>query len=701
MSTAPDEVPDMMASHLPDSKAPQPATTLRTRLAGFARRHYWVWPIFAALCFGLATWLVYAKMKGIMLERTDAKLVAIRNAEVKSLRTWKALQERQAAAMAARVKSECIELFGAVHADGKGSSAAALAESPHQKIIRETLKPMLVEMHSEGYMIANASGVIYAASDNAALDQMFPGSDAAGFYKSVLDGSPKIVPKHRLDWALAGADGIIRADKPNLILVAVPLSAPGAAAENGVVAVAFKADDECSSILKIGQFETTGETYAFDTGGTMLSKTLFDACPIEGAGPQLAESVKEATPSGKLSDVLQYRNYHDKLVIGAWEWLTDFGFGVVTEVTEDEAFAPLGVLKYAFFGLFAVLLLSAVGLFLVMRVVAGEHEDIQEALEAAKQLGQYHLEEKLGEGGMGVVFKASHAMLRRPTAVKLLSGDKISAESVARFEREVQATANLNHPNTICIYDYGRTPTGDFYYAMEFLDGINLEALVKEFGPQSDARVIFILKQICGSLAEAHDAGLIHRDIKPANIVLNRRGGLFDFVKVLDFGLVKPVGNSGDPGLTAVNAFVGTPLFVGPEMFSGPSKADARSDLYAVGAVGYFLLTGKPVFEGRNMVQLCGKITKELPPAMSPIAGRIISPSLENVIRSCLEKLPDQRPTSAGRLIDLLNQCDVAPPWTTADAELWWRNSFPTHSMLRKSQPRKPGEEATLVVKKI
>ena len=232
-------------------------------------------------------------------------------------------------------------------------------------------------------------------------------------------------------------------------------------------------------------------------------------------------------------------------------------------------------------------------------VLFGLRRDVREA----RQLGQYTLEAKIGEGGMGTVYRASHMMLRRPTAIKLLPPEKAGEESVRRFEREVQLTALLSHPNTVSIYDYGRTPDGVFYYAMEFLDGVDLQNLVRDDGPQAPDRVIHILTQVCGALSEVN---LIHRDIKPANIILTARGGEPDVVKVVDFGLVKHVDTGGeDVTVTAAqNLLIGSPLYMSPEAIRAPDEVDARSDLYAVGAVGYFLLTGETVFDGKSLVTL-------------------------------------------------------------------------------------------------
>jgi len=204
---------------------------------------------------------------------------------------------------------------------------------------------------------------------------------------------------------------------------------------------------------------------------------------------------------------------------------------------------------------------------------------LQLQIRKAMQLGQYLLEEKLGEGGMGIVYLASRKMLRRPCAIKLLNQDSRTATAMDRFEREVQITARLTHPNTVAVYDYGHTPDGVFYYAMEYLEGITLQDLVDEFGPQPASRVVHILLQTCGALEEAHLSGLVHRDIKPANIMLTERGRVPDVVKVLDFGLVKETEQS-SPEVTSANAILGTPHYMAPESIVDPASIDGRADLY-------------------------------------------------------------------------------------------------------------------------
>jgi serine/threonine-protein kinase len=305
-------------------------------------------------------------------------------------------------------------------------------------------------------------------------------------------------------------------------------------------------------------------------------------------------------------------------------------------------------------------------------VIYGLHE---KALEA-RQLGQYFLEQKIGQGGMGEVYRARHAMLRRPTAIKLLTGDGSEAQ-LRRFEKEVQLTARLTHPNTISVFDYGRTPEGIFYYAMELLDGMNLEELVKRHGPQPPGRVIHLLLQVCGALTEAHHIGLVHRDIKPANIHLCRRGEIPDFVKVLDFGLVREVDRRPDSKASQsnVNTVVGTPLYMSPESILSPDTVGPSADLYGLGCVAYFLLAGKPPFAGDNVVAICASHLHTPPPP--PSTHRSVPADLERVILSCLAKRAEDRPESAAALAKQLAQCADVSTYTPADADAFWARVGP------------------------
>ena len=305
---------------------------------------------------------------------------------------------------------------------------------------------------------------------------------------------------------------------------------------------------------------------------------------------------------------------------------------------------------------------------IVSWVIFGLREQVREA----RRLGQYTLEAKLGEGGMGAVYRARHAMMRRPTAIKLVRPENAGETNLARFEREVQMTARLTHPNTITIFDYGRTPDGVFYYAMELLDGATLEQIVDADGPQPPERVLKVLAELAGALEEAHGIDLIHRDIKPSNVILCDQGGKPDVAKLVDFGLVKKTGEESDAGLTADAAVTGTPQYMCPEALTSPESVDARSDLYSLGAVGYFLLTGKHLFEGGTLVEVCAHHLHTEPEPPSKRLGQPVPEDLESLILACLQKDPATRPQTATEFRKRTVACKDSGKWTEERADAWW-----------------------------
>lgn len=306
--------------------------------------------------------------------------------------------------------------------------------------------------------------------------------------------------------------------------------------------------------------------------------------------------------------------------------------------------------------------------------VGHEMRRLRASAKLAAKLGMYVLQRKLGEGAMGVVYLGHHALLRRPTAIKVLPlrEDGIDRAAVERFEREVRVTSRLTHPNTIAVYDYGRAPRGVFYYAMEFLDGPDLQALIAETGPMPPARVVHVLRGICGSLAEAHAAGLVHRDIKPANLVLCRRGNVADFVKVLDFGLVRAIEATPDTSEGAA----GTPLYMAPEALTTPDQIRPSVDVYAVGVVAYFLLTGRVPIDAPDLSVLFARVLTIVPDAPSLWAPHEIPPVLDALVMACLEKDPANRPASMHEILERLDVCEQATGrWTAAQAEAFWATS--------------------------
>jgi eukaryotic-like serine/threonine-protein kinase len=319
-------------------------------------------------------------------------------------------------------------------------------------------------------------------------------------------------------------------------------------------------------------------------------------------------------------------------------------------------------------------------------------------VKKAREMGAYELVEPLGRGGMGEVWRARHKMLARPAAIKLIKAEALGLKKGAlaerllrRFEREAQATAALHSPHSVELYDFGVTADGTFYYVMEILEGLDLETLVRRHGPVPADRAIHLLLQVCDSLADAHDVGLVHRDVKPANIYVCKKGLKHDFVKVLDFGLVKSTWAQEEDDvsdLTQEGAVPGTPGYIAPEVALGNGPVDGRADLYAVGCVGYWLLTGHRVFEGGSPMQMAIQHVQSAPVAPSRRTGLPIPESLDLAILACLEKTPERRPADAEELSRRLAACVPETPWDEQRARSWWESHMSTDEHV-------PGDLAT------
>ncbi len=305
------------------------------------------------------------------------------------------------------------------------------------------------------------------------------------------------------------------------------------------------------------------------------------------------------------------------------------------------------------------------------------NRQLQRKIHDQEQLGPYTLLRLIGSGGMGDVYLAEHQLLKRRCAVKLIRKDRAAdRRTLERFEREVKFTAQLTHWNTVQVYDYGRTANGTFYYAMEYLQGLNLRQLVEQFGRQTPARVVYILRQLCGALHEAYASGLVHRDIKPSNIFLAERGNMHDVAKLLDFGLVRNASLGSNSIRRVDGRLQGSPRFMCPEQACG-QKPDSRGDLYSLAVVGYYLLTGRTPFEDDNPILLVLAHATAPAPNMHEI-GVDVPQDLSNIIMKCLNKDPDDRFQNPRGLLAALEQCDCATDWTWRDAECWWtQNSNP------------------------
>ncbi|HEV7278953.1 MAG TPA: serine/threonine-protein kinase [Pirellulaceae bacterium] len=327
--------------------------------------------------------------------------------------------------------------------------------------------------------------------------------------------------------------------------------------------------------------------------------------------------------------------------------------------------------------------------------VAAIHKLRREVFEA-RRLGQYRLGALIGQGGMGEVYLAEHQMMKRPCAIKVIRPEKTGdPTNLARFEREVRLTARLSHWNTIDIFDYGRADDGTFYYVMEYLPGLSLKQLVQRFGPICPGRTIYLLRQTCEALAEAHGAGLIHRDIKPANIFAAHRGGVYDVAKLLDFGLARPIASTLDRELTNSGSITGSPLFMSPEQALG-EEPDERSDIYSLGAVAYHLLSGRPPFEHESPVRLIASHMHETPTALHDLLPNVPT-DLERVVMTCLQKRREDRYQTAEELLAALNECESANSWGREQAAAWWNEMERSASPASCTTEAAPAEETSVV----
>jgi hypothetical protein len=688
------------AAHMTWAKSSVGRTISRTGV--FLKKQIWIWPILAVVLLSIIGFFVRHSIETTMREGLQSELRTLVDLETAMLETWYHVQNSNAESLANNVDIRQT-IYPVLEATADGAETADNSIATLRAKLDKSLGPALTAHRYVGYIVVDKKKRVIASGRPETIGQQdIPGYRA--FTTRALDGTTNVSAPFPSVAVMKDDSGRSRTGVPTMF-VAAPIRDDSFQVV-GVLALRIDPEKEFSRIMSLGTFGETGETYAVDKEGRMVSRSRFEESLIllgllpdqENSRSILNLLVRD--PGGDITaghrptarrrdlpytyaaaeviegrngvNVSGYRDYRGVPVVGAWKWLPAGDIGVITEVDYAEAFRPLTILRWTFWALFALLALSAAAIFVFTILLARSRREAQKAAIEAQQIGQYELERKLGAGGMGVVYKAHHAMLRRPTAIKMLEPDKVNEGTIERFAREVQITSQLNNPNTVAIYDYGRTPEGVFYYAMEFLDGIDLQSLVERYGPQPAPRVIHILQQVCGSLYEAHSLGLVHRDIKPANIMLNRRGGLPDVVKVLDFGLVKALDDQRQAGLTQNASLTGTPLYMSPESIQMPNSVDARSDLYAVGAVGYFLLTGQPVFDAENVVDLCQKHVAATPVPPSERTRTAIPPELESALLACLEKSRAKRPQTARDLAQLVSRCVEANQWSVEDADAWW-----------------------------
>ena len=556
-----------------------------SRAPAFLRQQLWLWPLVAAAMLVFVGVWVRSRMERAMEAQITSTLATTLDANTEALREWvkamKSLAEVLAENERVRVSVESL----LQHAEQQGTPKPALLSVSERASLHATLQPAAESRGFKGYVVLNTNLVIIAAGAEQIIGSGAAAEHAAHF-QPCLAGTATVTRPFPSPVPMPDEAGNLRAGMP-LMFVLAPIRSSGGIVV-AILGLRISPEKDFTRILATARVGRSGETYAFDQKGVLLSQSRFDdelkrlglipdsansqsvltlqlrdplvdlrkgrQPPTRPSDLPLTKAVQLAAAGQKGVDARGYRDYRGVRVVGAWTWLPDFDIGLVTEQDLAEAYGLAAPIRAGFWIIFGFLTLGSAVVYVLMRVA-------RKAALKATRFGQYSLDDEIGSGGFGNVFRGHHALMHRPVAVKVLS-PLADSRAVARFEREVQLTSQLSHPNTIALYDYGHTPEGLFYYAMEYLEGLSLAQLIEKYGPQPEGRVIHILRQVCASLAEAHSKGLVHRDIKPHNIFLTSRGGIPDFVKVLDFGLVKARDLPAQPQITGANATLGTPLYM-------------------------------------------------------------------------------------------------------------------------------------------
>jgi eukaryotic-like serine/threonine-protein kinase len=657
--------------------------------------------LLGALLLGLGYW-AYSGVRTSLAEARVASLEALLGTVVKGFEVW--VGEHMTDALRVARDPDVVARATRLASERRDKTAVAGRCTVEAEELGTRVQSSLVTSDVVAFRIVDRSGLVLASKDPLRCGQRLRAAPFRQRLDLALDGSPQFVrPYPETELSVRGRGGGARPVAWFVVPIRIGDGPPVAALAMGV-----ETDRELENIFSTARPGATAEVYAIGDDGLMLTSSRF-AEELIGAGvlapdsigagafavhvrdpggelarghvPRFEPAARPLTQAaalaiaarGKTTDyerhgvvALPYRDYRGAEVIGAWRWLPAYDVGVVSEISAAEAFTPLRYLSISFAVIGGITALSLVAAFMSAFLLSR----LSGQLGRAQRLGAYTLERKLSEGGMATIYLARHALLKRPTAIKILKKHIATDEFVHRFEREVQLASQLLHPNTVEIYDFGRTREGQPYYVMEYLDGVTLAELVEDSGRVPPGRVIHIMRQVAAALREAHMRGMIHRDVKPENVMLCRRGE-DDVVKLLDFGLVKNLERADTRDITKQLKIVGTPRYMAPERLINPSDVDARSDIYALGAVGYFLLTGKPIFDGDDSLAISNQVLHTPAPRVSA-SGVQVPDGIDALIAACLEKDRARRPQSAQAVVDTLDRLASRLAWTQSDASAWW-----------------------------
>ncbi|MEO5764825.1 MAG: serine/threonine protein kinase [Casimicrobiaceae bacterium] len=653
------------------------------------------------LLIGLGYWAYHGVQRSIVETRMTS-LEALLGTVVKGLDVW--VGEHRAEADRLARDPSVIQSATRLAAGARDPGIVSGKCTAEANELSRHLQSLLSTQGVVGFRIVDRSGLVLASRDPQRCGSRLRSGAFRQRLDLAIDGTAQFARPYPDVELSHNAPGEER--RPVAWFLA-PIRAPGgpvvAALAMGVVT-----DRELATVFSAARPGTTTEAFAFSDDGLMLTPSRFtedliaaDVIPqsasnaalvvavrdpggdlMHGHVPPLEPAARPLTQAAALAVAARgkpagsdwkgvidvpYRSYRGSEVLGTWRWLPEYDMGVIAEISTAEAFAALRYfwISFALIGGFVALSLAAA------LMSASSLARLQRQFGRLQRVGAYTLEKQISEGGMATIWLARHALLKRPTAIKVLKKHIATDEFIHRFEREVQIASQLLHPNTVRVYDFGRTREGQPYYVMEYLDGVTLAELVTHSGAAPAGRVIHILRQVGAALREAHEHGMIHRDVKPDNVMLCRRGE-DDVVKLLDFGLVKNLERAQTRDITKQIRILGTPRYMAPERILNPADVDARSDIYAVGAVAYFLLTGKPIFDGDDNLEIGNQVLHTPAPRASANGAAGIPESLDALIAACLEKDRIKRPQTMDQVINALDRLSSRLAWTQVDAAAWW-----------------------------
>lgn len=681
-------------------------------LAELSPIRVWHRPQFTILSLGLAliacllvcaSW-IQGRIHHHMRTRVEQDLKATLTARCTAITAW--IEAERATfngwARSKAIRSTIADLI--TDAELNGYDHASLEKSPHQAKLAEELSSLSQNRTTMRFAVWDRAGRLVAGSTVA------PGSLGNGVTEVGAVMLTRVFGGETVLWASTRNAYISSGWKP-------PTLPSGESLRLGVVLVVPVEDDNGEKIAALliggmglqdrleevvhGQwYGESVETFMFDVNGYLVTESRF-ADQVHQLGlvdnptdTGTAHALRLGDPGGNLlkgyrptkpqeewplnrmaasgvtgragTDFDGYRDYRGVPVVGVWRWLESCRMGVAVEEDYDSAFAADRQMSMFVTGQLAM----AVFLICVALALASFHA--RKAAKLSEQtLGPYQILDLLGEGGLARVHLARHVLLQRLTALKVLKADRLATENMSRLAREVKLASSLTHTNTVQIWDFGYDTTGHFYCAMEFIPGLTLAELIRKHGPIPSARVVYLLRQICGSLREAHALGIVHRDIKPQNIMICERGGEYDVVKVLDFGLAKEF-DTPDRNLTRTQNLVGTPQYIAPERIRDPQSLDVRSDVYSVGVVAYNLLTGRDLFDFQNPMEALKFALSFQPQSFSDLVPGGLPEELDELIQDCLQENPSKRPQTMSELMARLDRIPFFTPWCNSLAMEWW-----------------------------